>query len=96
MRRETKREPSSTFAAARVGLRTEIPTSLGTSALDGGSTTSGSHPQTETMSPSQRFSRPASLCLTQSSFSSSHHKPSSFLAGQSTGSTAEIKRNGQT
>ncbi|KAF2533550.1 hypothetical protein F2Q70_00030593 [Brassica cretica] len=51
MRRKTR--SSSPFAAARVGLRAEVPTSLGTSALDGGSSTSGSHPQTETMSPSQ-------------------------------------------
>lgn len=95
-REEREKQPSSPLAAARVGLRAEVPASLGTSALYGCSTASGPHPQTETVSPSQRFSWSASLCLTQSSFSSSHHKASLFLAIQSTSSTAEIKWNGQT
>jgi len=47
-----EKQTSSPFAAARVGLGTEVPTSLGTSTLYGCSTASGPHPSTETMSPS--------------------------------------------
>ena len=60
-KRNKKDERSRTFSTVVIGLRAKYPSSLCTSAPQRCSSTGGTHPFTEAMSPSQRLSRPVPL-----------------------------------